>query len=36
MDKDKWQATYDAAVKVKAAKGGVDVKQNVVEGMTPA
>jgi len=34
VDKEKWQATYDAAVKVKAAKGGVDVQQNVVEGIT--
>jgi NitT/TauT family transport system substrate-binding protein len=33
VDKEKWQATYDAAVKVKAAKGGVDVQQNVVEGI---
>ena len=32
VDKEKWQATYDAAVKVKAAKGGVDVQQNVVDG----
>lgn len=34
VDKEKWQATYDAAVKVNAAKGGVDVTQNVVEGIT--
>jgi NitT/TauT family transport system substrate-binding protein len=34
VDKEKWQATYDAAAKVKAAKGGVDVQQNVVEGIT--
>jgi NitT/TauT family transport system substrate-binding protein len=33
VDKEKWQATYDAAAKVKAAKGGVDVQQNVVEGI---
>jgi NitT/TauT family transport system substrate-binding protein len=33
VDKDKWQKTYDGAVKVKAAKGGVDVQQNVVEGI---
>jgi predicted metal-dependent peptidase len=33
VDKDKWKATYDAAVKVKAAKGGVDVQKNVVEGI---
>jgi hypothetical protein len=25
------QATYDAAVKVKAAKGGVDITKNVVD-----
>jgi ABC-type nitrate/sulfonate/bicarbonate transport system substrate-binding protein len=36
VDKEKWKATYDAAVKVKAAKAGVDVTNNVVEGMTPA
>jgi NitT/TauT family transport system substrate-binding protein len=35
VDKEKWKATYDAAVKVKAAKAGVDVTKNVVEGMTP-
>ena len=34
VDKEKWQATYDAAVKVKAAKGGVDVQRNVVDGIT--
>jgi NitT/TauT family transport system substrate-binding protein len=34
VDKGKWNATYDAAVKVKAAKGGVDVGKNVVEGLT--
>lgn len=33
VDKAKWKETYDAAVKVKAAKGGVDVTQNVVEGI---
>jgi NitT/TauT family transport system substrate-binding protein len=33
VDKEKWKATYDAAAKVKAAKGGVDVTQNVVEGI---
>jgi NitT/TauT family transport system substrate-binding protein len=33
VDKAKWKETYDAAVKVKAAKGGVDVTQNVVEGL---
>jgi NitT/TauT family transport system substrate-binding protein len=33
VDKQKWQATYDGAVKVKAAKGGVDVQSNVVEGI---
>jgi NitT/TauT family transport system substrate-binding protein len=33
VDKAKWQETYDAAVKVKAAKGGVDVTKNVVEGI---
>jgi predicted metal-dependent peptidase len=33
VDKEKWKATYDAAVEVKAAKGGVDVTQNVVEGI---
>jgi NitT/TauT family transport system substrate-binding protein len=34
VDKAEWKKTYDAAVKVKAAKPGVDVTQNVVEGMT--
>jgi NitT/TauT family transport system substrate-binding protein len=33
VDKAKWKETYDAAVKVKAAKGGVDVEKNVVEGI---
>jgi NitT/TauT family transport system substrate-binding protein len=33
VDKEKWKTTYDAAVKVKAAKGGVDVQKNVVEGI---
>jgi NitT/TauT family transport system substrate-binding protein len=33
VDKAKWKETYDAAVKVKAAKGGVDVTNNVVEGL---
>ncbi len=33
VDKEKWKATYDAAVSVKAAKGGVDVTKNVVEGI---
>ena len=33
-DPEKWKATYDAAVKVKAAKGGVDVTQNVSSAMT--
>ena len=33
VDKEKWKATYDAAVKVKAAKPGVDVTKNVVEGL---
>jgi NitT/TauT family transport system substrate-binding protein len=32
-DPQKWKATYDAAVKVEAAKGGVDVTKNVVSGM---
>jgi hypothetical protein len=36
VDKEKWKATYDAAVKVKAAKGGVDVTKNVVEGLVQA
>ena len=35
VDKAEWQKTYDAAVKVKAAKPGVDVTQNVVEGLAP-
>jgi NitT/TauT family transport system substrate-binding protein len=34
VDPEKWKATYDAAVKVKAAKGGVDVTKNVVAGLT--
>ena len=34
VDKAEWKKTYDAAVKVKAAKPGVDVTQNVVEGLT--
>jgi NitT/TauT family transport system substrate-binding protein len=34
VDKEKWKATYDAAVQVKAAKPGVDVTKNVVEGLT--
>jgi NitT/TauT family transport system substrate-binding protein len=33
VDPEKWKATYDAAVKVKAAKGGVDVTKNVVSGL---
>jgi ABC-type nitrate/sulfonate/bicarbonate transport system substrate-binding protein len=33
-DPEKWKATYDAAVKVKAAKAGVDVTKNVVSGMS--
>ena len=28
-DPEKWKATYDAAVKVKAAKAGKDVTENV-------
>jgi NitT/TauT family transport system substrate-binding protein len=32
-DPEKWKATYDAAVKVKAAKGGVDVTKNVASGI---
>jgi NitT/TauT family transport system substrate-binding protein len=36
VDKALWQKTYDAAVKVKAAKPGVDVTQNVVEGLAPS
>ena len=35
-DPEKWKATYDAAVKVKAAKPGVDVTKNVVDSMVPA
>ena len=31
-DPAKWKATYDAAVKVKAAKAGVDVTKNVASG----
>ena len=34
VDTAKWKKTYDAAVKVKAAKPGVDVTKNVVEGLT--
>jgi NitT/TauT family transport system substrate-binding protein len=33
VDPEKWKATYDAAVKVKAAKPGVDVTKNVVAGL---
>jgi NitT/TauT family transport system substrate-binding protein len=33
-DPEKWKATYDAAVKVKAAKAGVDVTKNVATGLT--
>jgi NitT/TauT family transport system substrate-binding protein len=33
VDPEKWKATYDAAVKVKAAKAGVDVTKNVVPGL---
>jgi NitT/TauT family transport system substrate-binding protein len=33
VDKEKWKKTYDAAVKVKAAKSGVDVTKNVVPGL---
>jgi NitT/TauT family transport system substrate-binding protein len=33
VDPDKWKQTYDAAVKVKAAKPGVDVTKNLVEGL---
>ena len=33
-DPAKWKATYDAAVKVKAAKAGVDVTKNVASGLT--
>lgn len=32
-DPEKWKATYDAAVKVKAAKGGVDITKNVASGI---
>ena len=32
-DPEKWKATYDAAVKVKAAKGGVDITKNVASPM---
>jgi NitT/TauT family transport system substrate-binding protein len=32
-DPEKWKATYDAAVKVKAAKAGVDVTKNVASGI---
>jgi len=32
-DPEKWKATYDAAVKVKAAKAGVDVTKHVASGM---
>jgi ABC-type nitrate/sulfonate/bicarbonate transport system substrate-binding protein len=32
-DPEKWKATYDAAVKVKAAKAGVDVTKNVATGI---
>ncbi len=32
-DPEKWKATYDAAVKVKAAKAGVDVTKNVSGGL---
>jgi NitT/TauT family transport system substrate-binding protein len=33
VDPEKWKATYDAAVKVKAAKPGIDVTKNVVGGL---
>jgi NitT/TauT family transport system substrate-binding protein len=33
VDPEKWKATYDAAVKVKAAKPGIDVTKNVVSGL---
>jgi NitT/TauT family transport system substrate-binding protein len=33
-DPEKWKATYDAAVKVKAAKPGIDVTKNVVSGLS--
>jgi hypothetical protein len=32
-DPEKWKATYDAAVKVKAAKPAVDVTKNVASGI---
>jgi hypothetical protein len=32
-DPEKWKATYDAAIKVKAAKGGVDITKNVASPM---
>ena len=32
-DPAKWEVTYDAAVKVKAAKAGVDVTKNVASGI---
>jgi NitT/TauT family transport system substrate-binding protein len=32
-DPAKWKQTYDAAVKIKAAKGGVDVTQNVAKSL---
>jgi hypothetical protein len=32
-DPEKWKATYAAAVKVKAAKPGVDVTKNVASGI---
>jgi NitT/TauT family transport system substrate-binding protein len=32
-DPAKWQQTYDAAVKIKAAKGGVDVSKNVAPSL---
>ena len=34
VDPEKWKATYDAAVKVKAAKPGIDVTKNVVSGLS--
>jgi NitT/TauT family transport system substrate-binding protein len=34
VDPAEWKKTYDAAVKVKAAKPGVDVTKNVVAGIT--
>src|SRR5690242_6272590 len=33
IDPEKWKATYEAAVKVKAAKPGVDVTKNVASGI---